>query len=45
MERLQTVEDSTELLHSEITEQIIGAAFGVYRVLGFGESVSASVGG
>lgn len=25
-----------ELLHSEITEQIIGAAFEVYRVLGYG---------
>ena len=26
----------TELLHAEITEKIIGAAFEVYRVLGYG---------
>jgi len=25
-----------ELLHKDITEQIIGAAFEVYRVLGYG---------
>jgi hypothetical protein len=36
MKHGQNTDKIMELLHKEITEQIIGAAFEVYRILGYG---------